>query len=194
MFERNEAIPIWFWGVLVAIILIIISSQGRLLPNNPALEQVFAPQPTPIGQAPGFAVPQLNLGNLPTEVQAIASDLWRQLGNGQTVRPIAPSARSPRLQIEVREIRRIESGVQVIGQVTNISSSDLLVPISAFELRDSTGASYLAGGGASANLRPNEATPLDLTVPLPSGRGLLLVTNLPPDLPVEQILLATTPP
>ncbi len=191
MFERNSSVPIWVWGVLVGVILILISSQGRLRPDNPALQQAFALQPTPIGQAPGLGLPQLDLGNLPTELQDLSRDLWRRLGLGQSVAPIASSARSARLQVEVREIRRVEAGVQIIGQVQNISMDQVRVPISAFELRDSTGASYIAGGGASATLAPNETTPLDLTVPLPAGRGLLLVTNLPPDAPVEQILLAT---
>jgi hypothetical protein len=191
MFERNSSVPTWVWGLLVALILILISSRGSLAPNNPALQQVFAPQPTPVGQAPSFTLPQLDLGSLPAELQTLARDVSRQVGLGQSAAPIAPSARSARLLVEVREIRRVEAGIQIIGQVQNISTGEVRVPISAFELRDSMGASYIAGGGASATLAPNEVTPLDLTVPLPAGRGLLLVTNLPPDLPVEQILLAT---
>jgi hypothetical protein len=189
MFDRKPGIPIWFWGVLVATILIIISAQGRWQPGNPALAQVFAAQPPAAGQPPTISLPQLDLGNLPVDLQAAAGDLWRQLGLGQNVRPVVPSVRSARLQVEISELRRIDAGLQVLGKVTNISTYEVTVPISAFELKDNTGASYVAGGGGSARLGPGESTPLDLTVPLPEGRGLLLITNLPPDPIVEQVLL-----
>jgi hypothetical protein len=191
MFEKQQGIPIWFWGVLVAVILIVISAQGRLRPGNAALSQVFAAQPPPTGPLPSLSLPQLDLSSLPEELQSAASDLWRQLGLGQSVSPVAPSARSARLQITIREIKRTSDGIQVLGEVSNISTSEVTVPISAFELKDNTGASYIAGGGGSALLRPGESTPLDLTVPLPEGRGLLLLTNLPPDPPMEQVLLVT---
>jgi hypothetical protein len=93
------------------------------------------------------------------------------------------------VRVEVRELRPSGGGLKVIGTVTNIAAADVQVPISAFELRDSAGASYIAGGGASATLRPGESTPLELTVPLPKGRGLMLITRLPPDPPAEQKLL-----
>jgi hypothetical protein len=191
MFDKQQGIPIWFWGVLVAVILIVISAQGRLRPGNPALSQVFAAQPPPAGQLPNISLPQLDIGSLPEELQTVAGDLWRQLGLGQSVSPVAPAARSARLEINIREIKRTTDGVQVLGEVINISTSEVTVPISAFELKDNTGASYIAGGGGVARLQPSESTPLDLTVPLPEGRGLLLITNLPPDPPVEQVLLVT---
>lgn len=188
--QSQRGLPVWVWGTLIALLLIGLSTRGSFNLSNRALSEHFAAQPTPAGLDPGFSLPQLDLGALPAELQAAATDLRRRLGLGQGGRPIEPAASTARLRVEVREVAPQEGGLVVRGTVTNASQADVEVPISAFELRDSGGASYIAGGGASATLRPGESTPLELTVPLPPGRGLLLVTNLPPDPPVEQRLLA----
>jgi hypothetical protein len=181
----SRHLPIWAWGALVAIALIIISSGGRLAPGNPALSQHFAMQPAPAG----VPLPNLEIGGLPADLQEQARRLWQQIALGGSGAPIEPVAVTPRLRVEVRELIADGDNLKVIGSVTNTGAADVAVPISAFELRDSLGASYVAGGGASATLRPGESTPLELTVPLPPGRGLLLITRLPPDPPVEQKLL-----
>ena len=72
-----------------------------------------------------------------------------------------------------------------------MSTTDVEIPIDAIELRDNIGATYVAGGPNSVRLAPGESTPLDLTVPLPEGRGLLLTLTLPPDPPVTQVLLVS---
>jgi hypothetical protein len=183
--ESSRGLPIWVWGALVALALIILSSRGRLF-ENPALSQHFALQPTP---AAGVQLPDLGIGGLAPNLQDAARKLWRQIGVGGSGAPIEPVAVTPRVRVEVRELRPSGGSLKVIGSVTNIGAADLQVPISAFELRDSAGASYIAGGGASATLRPGESTPLELTVPLPAGRGLMLITRLAPDPPAEQKLL-----
>lgn len=188
--QSQRGVPVWVWGALIALLLIGLSTRGSFNLSNRALSEYFAAQPTPAGGAPAFGLPQLDLGSLPVELQSAATDLRRRLGLGQGGQPIEPLATTPRLRVEVRELAPQENGLVVRGSVTNTSQSDVQVPISAFELRDSAGGSYIAGGGASATLRPGESTPLELSVPLPPGRGLLLVTNLPPDPPVEQRLLA----
>lgn len=190
MNERSNGVPIWVWGAIAGVLLIVISSRSHLLtPENPSLRQYFAAQPTPEGFDPSFDLPQLDLGALPAELQQRATEALATLTAGGAARPVEPAVESARLRVEVRELRRVEGGVKVVGEVENISRAELQVPISAFELRDSTGASYVAGGGASATLRPGERTPLELTVPLPEGRGLLLITSLPPDPAVEQRLI-----
>lgn len=193
MQERSRGVPMWLWGAIFAALLILISSRGRLSPTNEALRQVFAAQPPPAGIGAG-ALPQLDIATLPADLQQTARDLLATLGAGGAGAPVQPAVETPRLRVAVRELRPTADGLQVVGEVTNISQGDLAVPISAFELRDSAGASYLAGGGASATLRPGESTPLELTVPLPAGRGLLLVTNFPPDQPVEQKLIVVEAP
>jgi hypothetical protein len=189
--QASQGIPIWLLGVVVALVLIVLSSRGGLGIGNRALSEHFARQPAPTG--PAVQLPQLDLSALPEGLQETASELRRTLGLGGPGRPLEPFAETPRLLVEVRELAPIAGGLAVRGVVTNRSAIEVTVPISAFELRDSMGASYIATGGASATLRPGESTPLELTVPLPEGLGLLLITNLPPDPPVEQRLLATQP-
>lgn len=196
MQERSRRVPMWLWGALFATLLIILSTRGRLSPTNEALRQAFAAQPTTTGISTGISLPSFDLSALPADLQQQARDLLATLGAGNAGQPIEPTAETPRLRVEVSELRPTEGGLLVTGEVTNISQGEVTVPISAFELRDSTSASYIAGGGATATLRPGESTPLELTVPMPDGRGLILVTNLPPDAPVEQrlIVIETTTP
>ncbi|MEI7645974.1 MAG: hypothetical protein WCJ55_17025 [Chloroflexales bacterium] len=183
--EKPRGLPIWAWGALVGLALIILSSRGHLF-ENPNLRQHFALQPTPAG---GVPIPDLGIGSLPPDLQDAARKLWHQIGTGGSGAPIEPVAITPRVRVEVRELRPSSGSLRVIGNVTNIGTADVQVPISAFELRDSAGASYIAGGGASATLRPGESSPLELTMTLPTGRGLMLITRLPPDLPAQQKLL-----
>ncbi len=183
--ERSQGLPIWAWGALVALALIILSSRGHLF-GNPALNQHFALQPTPAG---GAQLPDLGIGSLAPDLQNTARKLWHQIGLGGSGTPIEPVAITPRMRVTVGELRPVGGSLKVIGSVTNIGTTDMQVPISAFELRDSAGASYIAGGGASTTLRPGESTPLELTVSLPIGRGLMLITRLPPDPPTQQKLL-----
>jgi len=69
----------------------------------------------------------------------------------------------------------------------------LELPIDAFVFRDSAGVTY-AASGRGTTLQPGQSTTLDLTVPLPEGRGLTLVVTVPPDPPIEQILVVETQP
>ncbi|MFQ3663643.1 MAG: hypothetical protein SNJ69_14780 [Chloroflexaceae bacterium] len=195
MTERSRGFPMWIWGVLVALILIALSSRGNVGVTNETLRQRFAAQPTPAGIDLPFEAPQLEIGALPPQLQEAARELLWRLNRGEAGRPVEPAVESARLRIEVRELRRVADEVYVRGEVTNISRREVQVPISAFELRDSAGISYLANSGASSTLRPGQSTPLELSVPLPPGRGLLLTTSLPPDPPVEQRLIVadTTP-
>ncbi len=186
--ERSRGVPMWLWGAICAILLILLSIWGHLA-GTEALRQVFAAQPIPAGFNPQLTLPKFELGTLPTALQQPARNLLTNLGAGNSGQPVESFVTTPRLRVVVRELRPTEGGLLVVGEVTNISQGDVAAPISAFELRDSAGVSYIAGGGASATLKPGEHTPLELTVPLPTGRGLILITNLPPDAPVEQRLI-----
>ncbi len=189
MQQGLRTIPAWAWGALIAVVLILLSTRGRLSPNNEALRQIFAAQPTTNGATSDQQLPMLELSAMPAELQQVARDLLANLGAGNSGRPVETAVESSRLRVEVRELRPGAAGITVVGEVTNIGRETVQVPISAFELRDSAGVSYSAGDGASATLKPGESTPLELDVPLPEGRGLLLVTNLPPDPPLEQRLI-----
>jgi len=165
-----------------------LSTRGRLDSSQEALRLVFAPQPGSVERP--FTPPQLfDLASLPTELQQTARELLVLISNGSAGRPLEPVAETARLRIAIDQLQPVEGGFMVVGTITNRSSGELLVPISAFELRDSSGVSYLAGGGASTRLGPDASTPLELSITLPAGRGLMLITTLPPDPPVEQRLL-----
>jgi len=188
MFGYLRRLPIWIWGALCAIILIALSTRGRLDSSQEALRLIFAAQPPSVERP--FTPPRpFDLASLPVELQQAARDLLALLDTGSAGRPLEPVAETARLRIEIDQLQPVEGGLMVVGTITNRSSSELLVPISAFELRDSSGVSYLAGGGASTRLGPGTSTPLELSITLPPGRGLLLITTLPPDPPVEQRLL-----
>ncbi len=185
---RDESAPIPFWaiGIIGAAILIGISIFAQPV-RTEMLRDQFARQPTPVLPLPGL--PQLELQNLAPDIQIAAQEWWRQLAAGNRGQAIDPVVNNQRLRVEVTALEPIAGGIRVKGTVTNLGSTDLLVPISAFELRDSSGESYRAPGTSSVVLPPGGATPLELSVPLPTGRGLLLITHVPPDPPLEQRLL-----
>lgn len=183
--------PFWLWGILLALVLIGISTRSRLPPDNVALQQHFARQPTAALPLPGIQLPKLDIGHVPPEVRQAVESVQQQLGLGQSVPALTPVAQSPRVRVEIATLQQHADGLQIVGEVMNISSTEIDVPISAFELRDNLGATYVAGGGASVRLAPGERTPLDLTVPVPEGRGVLLTLTLPPDPPVTQVLLVS---
>ena len=112
---------------------------------------------------------------------------------GQAIPALTPVASGPRLRVEVREVRRVGDQVKVSGAVTNISSAPLEIGVRAFAFRDSAGVTY-AASGAGTTLQPGQSTALDLAVPLPAGRGLTLLVALPPDPPLEQVLVVETKP
>jgi len=79
--------------------------------------------------------------------------------------------------------------VQIKGSVVNLSAAALTIPSGAFAFRDSAGVSYSTGGSAEVTLEAGQSTTLDLGVPLPDGRGLTLILTIPPDPPLEQVLV-----
>lgn len=189
MFKGSQPGPIWIWGILLALLLILLSTRGRFTPDETALQQQFAPQPTIPGATPAPAQPPFNLEELSPGVAQTIQDLWQGLAGGGAVPALTPVAESGRLRVEINAIQRQGDTVTLRGQVTNISSTEVAVPLSAFMLRDTGGASYTAAAGRTVQLAPGESTPLDLDVPLPEDRGLVLTLNYPPDPAVEQILL-----
>jgi len=91
--------------------------------------------------------------------------------------------------VEISEVRRVGDHVQIKGSVANLSDRALTIPPGAFSFRDSAGVSYSTGGSAGVTLAAGQSTTLDLGVPLPDGRGLTLILTIPPDPPLEQVLV-----
>src|SRR6266545_4685507 len=169
MRDNRPTLPIWIGGILLALVLILISTRGGGV-NSAVLMRRFAPDPN-APKAQPFQLPQVSLPHLPEGMQRTLTGL----------------------RVEVREVRRVSDQVKVSGAVTNISSAPLEIGVRAFAFRDSAGVTY-AASGAGTTLQPGQSTALDLAVPLPAGRGLTLLVALPPDPPLEQVLVVETKP
>lgn len=190
MYDDRPPLPVWIGGVLLGLILIFLTTRGGI--NSQVLERRFAPDPNAPTPAP-FQLPQVSLPSLPENMQRTLTDLRDRLAGGEAIPALTPAASGVRLRVDVASIKRSGDQVKISGTITNISNRPLEIGLSAFSFRDSTGLTY-AASGASTTLQPNQSTSLDLSVPLPSGRGLTLVVNLPPDPPIEQVLVLETKP
>jgi hypothetical protein len=190
MHESRSNLPVVLGGLLLALALIWIGTGGRT-GRNPALEQQFAPRPLAPGEptpAP-FQLPQVRLPELPPEVRQAVADMQSRLDAGQAAPALTPVAEGPRARVAVAEVRREGGLLRVRGSVTSSAQAPLTIPPGAFSFRDSAGTSYATSGSGAAVLGSGQSTTFDLTVPLPEGRGLTLILTLPPDPPLEQMLL-----
>ncbi len=175
--------------MVAALVLIVVTSSGRFFGGNDALKQRFAPQPTVPGAEQTASAAQPDWLQLPESAKELIRQAQAKLGQGQNAPVLTPIAQSARLEVEVREVRPTNNGVQVVGQVTNISTAAIDVPVSAFQFRDSVGNVYASSATTTTRLEVGASTPLDLGVPLAPGRGLSLIVRFAPDPPIEQTLI-----
>ena len=197
MRDNQSTLPMWLGGILLALVLILIGSRGAGVGlGNPRLIQQFTPKPTDPSAptAAPFQLPQIHLPSLPPSVQNTLTQLRDRLAAGQAVPPLTPVASGPRARVQVDDVHRDGDKLQVRGKVANAASGPLAIPPGAFTFRDSAGVVYETGGSAGAALDPGQSTSFDLSVPLPAGRGLALILTLPPDPPLEQVLVVETKP
>jgi hypothetical protein len=181
--------PAWIGGILLALALIVISTRGGGV-NSAVLQRKFAPDPNAPTSAP-LQLPRIDLGRLPEGVRQTVASLRDRFAGGEAVPALTPVASGQRLRVEVGEVKRSGEQVRVSGTVSNVGTAALELPIDAFVFRDSAGVTY-AASGRGTTLQPGQSTTLDLTVPLPEGRGLTLIVTVPPDPPIEQILVVET--
>ena len=193
MNERKQ-VPFWLFGVLIALVLILIGNQIGSQPNNVELSRAFAPVPTDPNAptAPSIEFPEVSLPELPPEVQQGVADLRDRLAGGETIPALTPVASSNQLEIDITQIRREGEQVHIQGRVSNIASSSVNIPATAFSFRDSAGTTYGLNGNTITTLEPDQATDIDLSVPLPPDLGLTLIVAVPPDPPIQQILIIET--
>jgi hypothetical protein len=187
MHGNRQNVPAWIGGILLALILILISTRGGGV-NSAVLIRRFAPDPNAPTSEP-YQFPSVDLPSLPENVRQSLASLRDRFAGGQAVPALTPIASGPRLRVEVREVKRAGEQVHIDGTVKNIGGAPLELPIGAFTFRDSAGLSYTASGSGTT-LQPGQSTALDLNVPLPEGRGLAMIVSLPPDPPLEQLLVA----
>jgi hypothetical protein len=194
MRDNSNSLPMWIGGVLLALVLILISVRGGVGLDNPRLVQEFTPRPTdpsaPTVQP--FELPKINLPSLPPQVQDSFVKLRDRFVGGQAVPALTPEATGPRARVAVGQVRRVGEAVQVQGTITNIADGPLDIPPGAFSFRDSAGISYATAGSGGTTLSPGQSTSFDLSVPLPAERGLTLILTLPPDPPLDQVLVVET--
>jgi len=191
MYDRDKKIPMWLGGILLALVLILVSNRGSGGLTNPVLIGRFVPRPADPGAptAQAFQLPQVHLPSLPPAMQDSLTKLRNRFASGEAIPALTPVASGPRAKVEVGEVRRVGDHVQIKGSVVNLSAAALTIPSGAFAFRDSAGVSYSTGGSAEVTLEAGQSTTLDLGVPLPDGRGLTLILTIPPDPPLEQVLV-----
>ena len=191
MYDRDKKFPIWLGGILLALVLILVSNRGTGGLTNPVLIARFVPRPTEAGAptVPAFQLPQVHLPSLPPAVQDSLTKLRDRFAGGEGIPALTPVASGPRVKVNVSEVRRVGDQIQIKGSVVNISDAALTIPPGAFAFRDSGGVNYSTGGSAAVTLAAGQTTTLDLGVPLPHGRGLTLILTIPPDPPLEQVLV-----
>jgi hypothetical protein len=191
MYDRDKKFPMWMAGILLALVLILLSNRGSGGLTNPVLIGRFVPRPADpsVPTAQAFQLPQVHLPSLPPAMQDTLIKLRDRLAGGGAVPALTPIANGSRARVEVGEVRRVGDHVQIKGSVVNLSDGALTIPPGAFSFRDSAGVSYSTGGSAAVTLAAGQSTTLDLGVPLPDGRGLTLILSIPPDPPLEQILV-----
>jgi hypothetical protein len=189
--RRDESgLPFVIGGLLLAALLIGVSFQLGA-PNSAVLSQQFVPRPRDPSEptlAP-FELPQVTLPDLPPDAQTRISDLTEQLAGGRPVPALTPVASGASVRVTIDELRRSGERVSIRGSLANISQRTVAVAPEAFLFRDSAGVTYATEGTGASQLAPGEETSFDLAVPLPSGRGLTMIVNLPPDPPLEQVLV-----
>jgi hypothetical protein len=191
--RKESSVPFVLGGVLVALVLILLGSRlGGVVSPNPVLLKQFEAQafdpnaPTP---AP-FQLPQVSLPSLPADVRQGVSDMYNRYTGGDAVPGLTPVATGARLRMEIAQVQRQGEEVRVTGSVSNVSSEPVTVPAEAFAFQDSAGTRYSVQGSGRATLEAGQSTSFDLSVPIPPARGLTLILDLPPDPPLEQVLVA----
>lgn len=191
MGDNRNALTMWLGGILLALVLIVISTRAGSGFNNAALSQRFIPRPTdpnaPTSES--FQLPQVNLPSLPPALQQQITSLRDRLIGGQAVPALTPIASGPRARVEVTQIKRSGDHVQISGSITNMTSAALTIPPGAFTFRDSRGITYATTTSGGTTLQANQSTSFDLGVPVDAAHGLTLILTLPPDAPLQQTLL-----
>ena len=188
--KNESALPFLLGGLLLAALLIFFSFGGNT-PNDAVLQQRFAPQPTVPGeQPPEVELPKVTLPELPPAAREQVVKISEALSINAKAPALTPVAAAGGITVTVNEVERQGDQVSVRGSVRNDTTADLQIGPEAFIFRDSAGVTYNTRGSGTSTLAPGQETSFDLTVPLPPERGLTMKLDLPPNPPIEQMLVA----
>ncbi|HJZ49355.1 MAG TPA: hypothetical protein VKE41_19395, partial [Roseiflexaceae bacterium] len=103
MYNRDNKIPMWVGGILLAVVLILLSNRGSGGLTNPVLIGRFVPRPTdpsaPTAQP--FQLPQVHLPSLPPSVQNSLTKLRDRFASGEAVPALTPVVSGPRVKVDV---------------------------------------------------------------------------------------------
>ena len=135
-------------GVIIGLVLIFLVSTRSC---NPDSEQTLRSR---FAEANATQVASQDLGTpilpLPAPVQEWSSTAIARLQGGEAVVPITPVVTNNKLKVDIQSLQQVGDGLQIKGLVTNISSKELRVPLSAFRFTDQSGTVYAAQGDAAA--------------------------------------------
>jgi hypothetical protein len=184
---RERGVPAWLYGVLAGLLLIIVVRSCLGSPEG-SLRGQLAPRPGDPAVA-DLPLPDVSLDALPQSVRNAQATALALLGNGEAVPALTPTAEGAGLRVRIDALRRTDTGVQVTGELVNTGSAPRSVPPEALLFRDSAGQLY-AISGPSAEVGPNAGVAIDMTVPVAADSGLTLIVDLPPDPPLQLVLLA----
>lgn len=191
MKQNESTLPFVIGGVVLGLLLIVIGMRIGNIRGNPVLMKQFEAQAAD-PNAPTLmpiTLPQVHLPSLPADLQEQLTSTYNQYLGGGAVAALTPVAGNGHVKITVTDLQRQGDDVRVSGTVTNVSGEPLTVPADAFSFRDSAGTNYRVTGGGSSTLNAGQSTSFELAVPIPADHGVTLVFTLPPDDPVEQMLV-----
>lgn len=183
--HRNRR-PSWITAIITFVVLVaIVQIVGRQQPET--LQQRFAAV-TPEPGDGSFALPAL-----PPNLAALAQTATSLVRGGQRTGPLEPLGRNDAIEVRIDQLVPADSGLQVIGSVTNISSTAVPISLDMFRFTDATGTVYSSSGSPSITVQPNGQAPLDLTLPIQNPTALHLTVSQPDHSQIDLILLQPAP-
>jgi len=181
--------PSWLLAVAIfAALLLLLQLLRGSTPAVRPLEEQFAARPPEAGGGDSGAG-NVELPPLPSVVGNLARTAAARIGRGSTAGALTPVAQSAELRIEITGLRRSGTGLQITGGATNTGTGSLAISLADFRFTDETGTVYAAQTAAETTLEPGQRAPLELTIPVPNPKQLVLDVEVQGAPPIRMILL-----
>jgi hypothetical protein len=175
--------PSWIVAVLAFLLLLVVIQlvQG---PSQPALSEQFAARP-------GAGDINVELPPVPTSLAALAQTTTARILGGQASAPLTGEGQNEVLRVRIDQISPEADTIRLQGTVTNISAAPLDISLDAFRFTDATNTVYSSSGSPATTLQPNQAAPIDITLPIANPTQLKLDITQPDTTPFTIVLLNT---